>query len=103
MKKKISKAIRLTELYEPYVFFYGRYVIIKLHYSLYIFSRNSNNIILMLSIYLFYSFDEVNAEKLRLAMKEINMDQVLNFDSRCIKWEDYFMNAHIPGAVKYLF
>nr|XP_025887478.1 fatty acyl-CoA reductase 3-like isoform X2 [Solanum lycopersicum] len=72
MKKKISKAIRMTELYEPYVFFYG-------------------------------SFDEVNAEKLRLAMKEINMDQVLNFDSRCIKWEDYFMNAHIPGAVKYLF
>ncbi|TMW82725.1 hypothetical protein EJD97_005135 [Solanum chilense] len=72
MKKKIYKAIRLTELYEPYVFFYG-------------------------------SFDEVNAEKLRLAMKKINMDQVLNFDPRCIKWEDYFMNAHIPGAVKYLF
>ncbi|KAL3335939.1 hypothetical protein AABB24_031922 [Solanum stoloniferum] len=72
MKKRIYKAIRLTELYEPYVFFYG-------------------------------SFDEVNTEKLRLAMKEINMDEVLNFDPRCIKWEDYFMNAHIPGAVKYLF
>uniref|UniRef100_M1AAF2 Fatty acyl-CoA reductase n=1 Tax=Solanum tuberosum TaxID=4113 RepID=M1AAF2_SOLTU len=72
MKKKIYKAIRLTELYEPYVFFFG-------------------------------SFDEVNTEKLRLRMKEINMDEVLNFDSRCIKWEDYFMNVHIPGAVKYLF
>ncbi|WMV35746.1 hypothetical protein MTR67_029131 [Solanum verrucosum] len=72
MKKKIYKAIRLTELYEPYVFFYG-------------------------------SFDEVNTEKLRLAMKEINMDEMLNFDPRCIKWEDYFMNAQIPGAVKYLF
>ncbi|KAH0659606.1 hypothetical protein KY289_028354 [Solanum tuberosum] len=72
MKKKIYKAIRLTELYEPYVFFFG-------------------------------SFDEVNTEKLRLRMKEINMDEVLNFDPRCIKWEDYFMNVHIPGAVKYLF
>ncbi|KAG5602790.1 hypothetical protein H5410_034160 [Solanum commersonii] len=72
MKKKICKAIRLTELYEPYVFFYG-------------------------------SFDEVNTEKLRLAMKELNMDEMLNFDPRCIKWEDYFMNAQIPGAVKYLF
>ncbi|KAH0668192.1 hypothetical protein KY285_029398 [Solanum tuberosum] len=72
MKKKIYKAIRLTELYEPYVFFYG-------------------------------SFDDVNTEKLRLAMKEINMDEMLNFDPRCIKWEDYFMNAQIPGAVKYLF
>uniref|UniRef100_M1AAF3 Fatty acyl-CoA reductase n=1 Tax=Solanum tuberosum TaxID=4113 RepID=M1AAF3_SOLTU len=72
MKKKIYKVIRLTELYEPYVFFYG-------------------------------SFDEVNTEKLRLAMKEINMDEMLNFDPRCIKWEDYFMNAQIPGAVKYLF
>ncbi|XP_055830468.1 probable fatty acyl-CoA reductase 4 [Solanum dulcamara] len=72
MKKKIYKAIRLTELYEPYVFFYA-------------------------------SFDEANTDKLRLAMKKINMDEVLNFEPRCIKWEDYFMNAHIPGAVKFLF
>ncbi|PHU15781.1 putative fatty acyl-CoA reductase 4 [Capsicum chinense] len=54
MKRKIYTAIRLSELYEPYVFFYG-------------------------------SFDDVNTEKLRLAMKKINMDEVLNFDPRCIK------------------
>lgn len=53
--------------------------------------------------HIIYSFDEANTDKLRLAMKKINMDEVLNFEPRCIKWEDYFMNAHIPGAVKFLF
>ncbi|MCD7452733.1 hypothetical protein HAX54_017952 [Datura stramonium] len=72
MKRKIDKAICLSELFGPYVFFYG-------------------------------SFDDVNTEKLRLAMKEINMDDMLYFDPRCIKWEDYFINTHIPGVVKYLF
>ncbi|XP_006347258.1 fatty acyl-CoA reductase 3-like [Solanum tuberosum] len=72
MERKMNTAIRLSQLYEPYVFFYG-------------------------------SFDDVNTEKLRLRMKEINMDEVLNFDPRCIKWEDYLMNIHIPGVVKYLF
>ncbi|KAM3374243.1 hypothetical protein P3S68_012957 [Capsicum galapagoense] len=48
-------------------------------------------------------FDKGNNEKLRLGMKEINMDGVLNFDPRCIKWRDYFINTHFPGAVKYLF
>ncbi|XP_060184885.1 fatty acyl-CoA reductase 3-like [Lycium barbarum] len=72
MERKMHTAIRLSELFEPYLFFYG-------------------------------SFDDVNTERLRLAMKEINMDDVLNFDPRCIKWEDYLMNTHIPGVVKYLF
>ncbi|KAL3335938.1 hypothetical protein AABB24_031921 [Solanum stoloniferum] len=55
--------------------------------------------------YMFFyeSFDDVNTEKLRLTMKEINLDEVLNFDPRCINWEDYFMNTHIPGSVRYLF
>ncbi|KAG5602787.1 hypothetical protein H5410_034157, partial [Solanum commersonii] len=69
MERKMNTAIRLSQLYEPYVFFYG-------------------------------SFDDVNTEELRLRMKEINMDEVLNFDPRCIKWEDYLMNIHIPGVVK---
>ncbi|CAN4100756.1 unnamed protein product [Withania somnifera] len=71
MKRKIYKTIRLSELFEPFMFFYGR-------------------------------FDDVNTNKLRLAMKAINMDQVLYFDPRCIKWEDYFISTHFPGAVKYL-
>ncbi|XP_060173760.1 fatty acyl-CoA reductase 3-like [Lycium barbarum] len=72
MERKMHMVMRLSELYEPYVFFYG-------------------------------SFNDVNTERLRLAMKEINMDDVLNFDPRCIKWEDYLMYTHIPGVVKYLF
>ncbi|XP_049410062.1 fatty acyl-CoA reductase 3-like [Solanum stenotomum] len=72
MKMKMCKAIRLSELYEPYMFFYE-------------------------------SFDDVNTEKLRMTVKEINLDEVLNFDPRCINWEDYFMNTHIPGSVRYLF
>ncbi|KAK6776498.1 hypothetical protein RDI58_027499 [Solanum bulbocastanum] len=44
------------------------------------------------------SFDDANTEKLRMAMKEHKMDDVLNFDPSCINWEDYFMNTHIPGA-----
>lgn len=72
MKRKIDMAIRLTELYKPYLLFQG-------------------------------SFDDVNTERLRMAMKECNMDDVLNFDPRCIIWEDYFMNTHLPGAVKRIF
>ncbi|OIT01189.1 fatty acyl-coa reductase 1 [Nicotiana attenuata] len=65
-------AIRLAELYKPYLLFQG-------------------------------SFDDVNTERLRMAIKQCNMDDVLNFDPRCIKWEDYFMNTHIPGVVKRIF
>ncbi|OIT24664.1 fatty acyl-coa reductase 1 [Nicotiana attenuata] len=65
-------AIRLAELYKPYLLFHG-------------------------------SFDDANTERLRMAMKQCNMDVVLNFDPRCIKWEDYFMNTHLPGAVKRIF
>ncbi|OIT20863.1 fatty acyl-coa reductase 3 [Nicotiana attenuata] len=72
LERKIDMAIRLAELYKPYLLFHG-------------------------------SFDDVNTERLRMAMKECNMDDVLSFDPRCIKWEDYFMNTHLPGAVKRIF
>ncbi|XP_015164953.1 fatty acyl-CoA reductase 1-like isoform X4 [Solanum tuberosum] len=71
LKRKIDKAIRLSELYKPYLIFHG-------------------------------SFDDSNTERLRMAMKEYTMDDVLNFDPSCINWEDYFMNIHIPGVVKRL-
>ncbi|KAJ8551985.1 hypothetical protein K7X08_028428 [Anisodus acutangulus] len=72
LKRKIDMAIRLSELYKPYLLFYG-------------------------------SFDDANTERLRMAMKESNMDDVLNFDPSCIKWDDYFMKTHLPGAVKHIF
>ncbi|XP_019256600.1 PREDICTED: fatty acyl-CoA reductase 3-like isoform X1 [Nicotiana attenuata] len=71
LKKKIDRAIRLSELYRPYLIFLG-------------------------------SFDDSNADWLRLAIKECNMDDVLNFDPRCINWEDYFTNIHLPGVMKRL-
>ncbi|XP_059314843.1 fatty acyl-CoA reductase 1-like [Lycium ferocissimum] len=71
-KRKIDMAIRLAELYKPYLLFHG-------------------------------SFDDANTEGLRMAMKECNMDDVLNFDPSCIIWEDYFMKTHLPGAVKHIF
>nr|XP_033514067.1 alcohol-forming fatty acyl-CoA reductase-like [Nicotiana tomentosiformis] len=48
------------------------------------------------------SFDEANAERLRMAMNEGSMDDVLNLDPRCIKWEDYFMKTHIPEIMNRL-
>lgn len=46
----------------------------------------------------------MNTEKLRREAKEagIEMD-VFNFDPKSINWEDYFMNTHVPGVVKYVF
>ncbi|KAM3398932.1 fatty acyl-CoA reductase 3 [Capsicum galapagoense] len=49
------------------------------------------------------SFDDCNTERLRMTMKGYNMDDKLNFDPNCIKWEDYFMKTHLPGAVKHIF
>ena len=45
-----------------------------------------------------YSFDDSNTEKLRATIKENDVDMHLfNFDTKCIDWEDYIMNTHIPG------
>lgn len=27
----------------------------------------------------------------------------LGFDPKCIDWEDYFLNIHIPGVMKHVF
>lgn len=46
----------------------------------------------------------MNTEKLRRATKESQAeDEIFYFDPKCINWEEYFMNTHIPGAVKYVF
>ncbi|KAG8387509.1 hypothetical protein BUALT_Bualt02G0028500 [Buddleja alternifolia] len=56
--------------------------------------------------YLFFKgfYDDMNAEKLRLAVKEIGAEaELFYFDPKSINWEDYFMNTHLPGVVKRLF
>ncbi|KAL1557638.1 alcohol-forming fatty acyl-CoA reductase [Salvia divinorum] len=58
--------------------------------------------------YLFFNriFDDMNAERLRNAAKEMSGDienEISNFDPRSINWDDYLMHTHIPGLVKYSF
>ncbi|KAK6144209.1 hypothetical protein DH2020_021029 [Rehmannia glutinosa] len=70
--RKIKFVLRLVELYGPYLFFKGY-------------------------------FDDMNTEKLRRAAKESGVEtDIFYFDPKIINWEDYFMNTHIPGVVKYV-
>ncbi|KAJ9699472.1 hypothetical protein PVL29_008186 [Vitis rotundifolia] len=73
LNRKIKFVLRLIELYKPYLFFKG-------------------------------VFDDLNTEKLRMAVTATGAEaDLFYFDPQCIDWEDYFMNIHIPGAVKYVF
>ncbi|KAL0390006.1 UNVERIFIED_CONTAM: Alcohol-forming fatty acyl-CoA reductase [Sesamum calycinum] len=73
LSSKVKFVMRLIDLYGPYLFFKGYY-------------------------------DDMNTEKLRRAAKESGVEtDMFNFDPKSINWEDYFMNTHIPGVVKYVF
>ncbi|KAF3642530.1 putative transmembrane emp24 domain-containing protein p24delta3-like, partial [Capsicum annuum] len=52
---------------------------------------------------IFISFNDTNAEMLRMATKDSNADGTFNFDPTTIQWEKYFKETHIPGVVKYIF
>ncbi|XP_062196773.1 putative fatty acyl-CoA reductase 7 [Phragmites australis] len=51
-------------------------------------------------------FDDMNTERLRMAMKNNEKDKSrgydFGFDPMSIDWDDYFYRIHIPGVVKYL-
>lgn len=53
--------------------------------------------------FLVHSYDDMNTEKLRRAARECDPENLFYFDPKSIDWEDYFMNTHIPGVVKYVF
>ncbi|XP_039007151.1 alcohol-forming fatty acyl-CoA reductase-like isoform X2 [Hibiscus syriacus] len=73
LNRKINFVMRLIDIYRPYLFF---------------------NAI----------FDDLNTEKLRMAARTSLVEKdMLYFDPKRIDWEDYFMNIHIPGIVKYIF
>ncbi|GLT48745.1 hypothetical protein SLA2020_223530 [Shorea laevis] len=73
MNRKINYVMRLVEIYRPYLFFNG-------------------------------IFDDTNTEKLRMAARESGKGMDLfYFDTKSIDWDDYFMNIHLPGIVKYIF
>ncbi|KAG6632138.1 fatty acyl-CoA reductase 3-like isoform X2 [Carya illinoinensis] len=74
LKRKINFVMRLVELYKPYLFFKG-------------------------------VFDDMTTEKLRLMVRDQSGAEadVFYFDPKCIDWDDYFLNVHLPGVVKYVF
>lgn len=54
--------------------------------------------ILFTLLLLWYSYDDMNSEKLRRAAEESGVESdMFYFDPKVINWEDYFMNIHIPG------
>lgn len=52
-----------------------------------------------------YRYDDKTTVKLLTAAREDSSVETdtFYFDSKCVDWEDYFMNTHIPGIVKHVF
>ncbi|XP_074312156.1 alcohol-forming fatty acyl-CoA reductase-like [Silene latifolia] len=71
--KKLNIAVKLVELYRPYLFFKGIFV-----------DSNTEKL-------------RVTARENGLD------EDMFNFDPMSINWKDFFINVHIPAIVKYLF
>uniref|UniRef100_A0A2C9VYP0 Fatty acyl-CoA reductase C-terminal domain-containing protein n=1 Tax=Manihot esculenta TaxID=3983 RepID=A0A2C9VYP0_MANES len=73
LNRKIKLVKQLVELYRPYLFFHG-------------------------------IFDDSNLDNLRIAvgMNDIE-DDTFFMDPKSIDWDNYFLNTHIPGVVKFVF
>jgi len=64
----------------------------------------NTNYILPWMLIMAHRFDDLNTEKLRMAARQSRTEiDLFYFDPKEIDWEDYFMNTHIPGLVKYIF
>ncbi|PKU61884.1 putative fatty acyl-CoA reductase 4 [Dendrobium catenatum] len=48
------------------------------------------------------SFDDSNLECLRKAMVNNDEMKLFDFDPVNIEWDDYLINIHMPGVIKYL-
>ncbi|XXG64994.1 hypothetical protein AAC387_Pa05g2804 [Persea americana] len=73
LDRKLNFVMRLIDIYGPYLFFQGR-------------------------------FDDLNLERLRTTMRADGaVTDMLGFDPKCIDWDDYFLNVHIPGVMKHVF
>uniref|UniRef100_A0ACD5XZ98 Uncharacterized protein n=2 Tax=Avena sativa TaxID=4498 RepID=A0ACD5XZ98_AVESA len=47
-------------------------------------------------------FDDVNLNRLRIAMASAGGPGLFNFDPKTIDWDEYFHKVHIPGVMKYV-
>ncbi|KAL0460776.1 UNVERIFIED_CONTAM: Fatty acyl-CoA reductase 3 [Sesamum latifolium] len=76
--------------------------------SLYISMRRRINYVMRLTElykpYVFFQgiFDDANTENLRMMIKGSNTKALLNFDPKCIQWDEYFENTHFKGLIKYV-
>lgn len=105
--QKLSFAMRMVELYSPYLLFKGMYVlnlfplkIIKIEFFLSLKLCIDTN-----SVWKCYicSFDDTNTEELRRVTRDRFIEaESFNFDPTSIDWEDYIMNTHIPGFLKHV-
>lgn len=49
-------------------------------------------------------FDDTNTEKLQgIVLKTEAETEMFYFDPTVINWDDYFVDIHVPGLVKYVF
>ncbi|CAN8275643.1 unnamed protein product [Cochlearia groenlandica] len=48
-------------------------------------------------------FDDRNLETLRTKTEAKMLDKSFGFNPKCIDWEDYFINTHIPGLMTRVF
>ncbi|RZC64785.1 hypothetical protein C5167_008478 [Papaver somniferum] len=72
MNRKINRVMHLVEVHELYIFFKGK-------------------------------FDDLNTERLRMAIRANETDaKLFYFDPKSLDWDDYFVNNHIPGLVKFV-
>ncbi|XP_004291622.1 PREDICTED: fatty acyl-CoA reductase 3-like [Fragaria vesca subsp. vesca] len=70
--RKLRLVMRLVELYKPYMLFKG-------------------------------IFDDTNSEELqRIAIETYTDAEMFKSDPKCINWEDYISNTHVPGLRKHV-
>ncbi|KAJ0986851.1 hypothetical protein J5N97_005207 [Dioscorea zingiberensis] len=68
-------------------------------------NQTYNHVMLMAKAYMPYTFmfgrfDDTNTEILRMRMN--NEDKAMfSFDPKCINWDQFLMDIHIPGVIKY--
>ncbi|XP_073146337.1 fatty acyl-CoA reductase 1-like [Henckelia pumila] len=70
-RRRISHAMRLADLYKPYIFFQGIFD-----------DANTKNL----------------RKKIRSSQTSVNL---LNFDPKHVEWDEYFLKTHFAGITKY--
>ena len=98
-KRRVSHAMRLADLYKPYLFSQAMYVFF-INLILYFFCTS----ILITCLCFIGSFDDSNTETLRMRMRGGSKidTELFNFDPKCIMWDDYLLNTHFLGIAKYV-